>query len=208
MTKDRILDGQWYSVEPLKLATSQRSTHQNRAAVEITAGRAGLGGPQQPRQYFKIIKTKKKIWRKYPSSLSNIALVAFYSFYLEAVSLTLTVLTYQKIYICVWDKVKEGGGGSVCRTKREKKITLTISLFCFFLHKYCCKYIKKISILSGKHHFCPSINFWIKKCLKNFYGSPHPPFLFLFLFHKNISWHFFFFLQRLLEIILLLYLET
>lgn len=76
-----------------------------------------------------------------------------------------------------------------------KKITFNnLTFFCFFLHKYCCKYIKKISILSGKRHFCPSIKFWIKKASRTFYYSPHPPFLFLFLFHKNISWHFFLFL--------------
>lgn len=79
-----------------------------------------------------------------------------------------------------------------------KKLLLTISLFLFFfLHKYCCKYIKKISILSGKRHFCPSIKFWIKKASRTFYCSPHPPFLFLFLFHKNISWHFFFFFAKI-----------
>lgn len=80
----------------------------------------------------------------------------------------------------------------------KKKLLLTISLFLyFFLHKYCCKYIKKISILSGKRHFCPSIKFWIKKASRTFYYSPHPPFLFLFLFHKNISWHFFFFFAKI-----------
>lgn len=56
----------------------------------------------------------------------------------------------------------------------KKKLLLTISLFfCFFfLHKYCCKYIKKISILSGKRHFCPSIKFWIKKASRTFDYSP------------------------------------
>lgn len=115
----------------------------------------------------------------------------------------------KNIYICVWNKIKEKGLVAVyAKPKWKKKLLLTISLFfVFFLHKYCCKYIKKISILSGKRHFCPSIKFWIKKASRTFYYSPHPPFL--FLFHKNISWHFFFvFLQRLLEIILLLYLET
>lgn len=97
----------------------------------------------------------------------------------------------KNIYMCV--RQRKGRGRWQCmQNQTRKKSLLTISLFCFFLHKYCCKYIKKISILSGKHHFCPSINFWIKKSLKNFYGSPHPPFLFLFLFHKNISWHFLF----------------
>lgn len=74
-----------------------------------------------------------------------------------------------------------------------KKITfnnLTFFLF-FFLHKYCCKYIKKISILSGKRHFCPSIKFWIKKASRTF-DYPPPPSISLSLFHKNISWHFFF----------------
>lgn len=57
----------------------------------------------------------------------------------------------------------------------KKKLLLTISLFfVFFLHKYCRKYIKKISILSGKRHFCPSIKFWIKKASRTFYYSPPP----------------------------------
>lgn len=55
MKKDSILDGSMkkYSVEQLKLARSQRSTQQNRAAVEITAGVCRPLGPQQPRQYLK-----------------------------------------------------------------------------------------------------------------------------------------------------------
>lgn len=59
------------------------------------------------------------------------------------------------------------------KPKWKKKLLLTISLFLFFfLHKYCCKYIKKISILSGKRHFCPSIKFWIKKASRTFYYPP------------------------------------
>lgn len=102
--------GEKYSVEQLKLARSQRSMYHNRAAVEITAGVGGPWRPSATQAILKIIKMKKKIWRKYPSSLSNITLVAFYSFYLEAVSLTLTVLTYQKIYICVWERQSKEKG--------------------------------------------------------------------------------------------------
>lgn len=84
------------------------------------------------------------------------------------------------IYVCVRQSKWEGIGGSVCKTKMRKKLLLTISLFCFFLHKYCCKYIKKISILSGKHHFCPSIKFWIKKASRTFIVPPTLHFSFFF----------------------------
>lgn len=63
MTKGRILDGwvittQWGHLSLLEVQDLRIKT---RAAVEITAGWAGLRGPQQPRQYFKIIQIKKKI---------------------------------------------------------------------------------------------------------------------------------------------------
>lgn len=119
-------------------------------------------------------------------------------FFLSGSSITnLNSLDLPKnIYMCV--RQSQGGGGSVCKTKMRKKITFNnLTFLFFFLHKYCCKYIKKISILSGKHHFCPSINFWIKKASRTLTVPPHPPFLFLFLFHKNISWHFFFFFAKI-----------
>lgn len=62
MTKGRILDGWVITIQwsHLSLLEVKDLRIKNRAAVEITAGWAGLGGPQQPRQYFKIIKIKKK----------------------------------------------------------------------------------------------------------------------------------------------------
>lgn len=58
MKKDSILDGSMkkYSVEQLKLARSQRSTQQNRAAVEITAGVCRPLGPSATQAILKIIK--------------------------------------------------------------------------------------------------------------------------------------------------------
>lgn len=62
------------------------------------------------------------------------------------------------------------------QNQNGKKITFNNLIF---LHKYCCKYIKKISILSGKRHFCPSIKFWIKKASITFYYFPPSISLFL-----------------------------
>lgn len=53
--------GEKYSVEQLKLARSQRSMYQNRAAVEITAGVGGPWRPSATQAILKIIKIKKKI---------------------------------------------------------------------------------------------------------------------------------------------------
>lgn len=111
----------------------------------------------------------------------------------------------KNIYMCV--RQSKGRGRWQCmQNQNEKKITFNNLTFLFFLHKYCCKYIKKISILSGKHHFCPSINFWIKKASRTF--TVPPTLHFSFFFFSTRIYPDTFFLQRLLEIILLLYLET
>lgn len=130
-------------------------------------------------------------------------------FFLSGSSITnLNSLDLPKnIYMCV--RRSQRGRWQCMQNQNEKKITFNnLTFLFFFLHKYCCKYIKKISILSGKHHFCPSINFWIKKASRTFTVPPSISLSFSLPQEYILTLFFFFFLQRLLEIILLLYLET
>lgn len=65
----------------------------------------------------------------------------------------------KNIYMCVRQSKRRGRWQCMQNKTRKKNHFNNLTFLFFFLHKYCCKYIKKISILSGKHHFCPSINF-------------------------------------------------